>query len=60
MRAAVGGLLAASAWLLTAVPAANADVVAPKSALAFRDSVGVVTHVVYYSTAYGDWPRVVS
>ena len=31
----------------------------PRSAVALRDSVGVVTHIVYYDTAYGNWPRVV-
>jgi hypothetical protein len=34
--------------------------VTPESAFALRDSIGVVTHIVYYDTAYGDWDRIVS
>jgi hypothetical protein len=33
--------------------------VTPKTAFALRDSMGVVTHIVYYDTAYGDWDRIV-
>jgi hypothetical protein len=29
------------------------------SAFALRDSIGVVTHIVYYDTAYGDWDKIV-
>jgi hypothetical protein len=33
--------------------------VTPKSAFALRDSIGVVTHIVYYDTAYGHWNSIV-
>jgi hypothetical protein len=60
MRAVLAGLLAAGACAFAVVPAARADIVTPKSGPAFHDSVGVVTHIVYYDTAYGDWKRVVA
>jgi hypothetical protein len=33
--------------------------VTPRSAFALRDSIGVVTHIVHYDTAYGDWNKIV-
>jgi hypothetical protein len=44
---------------LVAAPTAGAATVPARSAADFRDSIGVQTHIVYYDTAYGDWPRVV-
>jgi hypothetical protein len=60
MRALRFALVVAFTCLLAGAPAANAEVVAPKSAPAFRNSVGVVTHLVYYDTAYADYRRIVT
>jgi hypothetical protein len=45
--------------LVTPLAASSAHAAEPKSASAFRESVGVSTHIVYYSTAYGNWPLLV-
>jgi hypothetical protein len=55
MRAVLMGLLTAGSLLLASAPA-SADVVFPRDAHAFHESVGVSTHIVYYDSAYGDWP----
>jgi hypothetical protein len=60
MRALRFALVVGWTCLLAGSSVAQADVVAPRSVLAFRDSVGVVTHLVYYDTAYADYPRVVA
>jgi hypothetical protein len=52
-------LVAAAISLLTLSAASTATAVEPKSASDFRDSIGVSTHIVYYSTAYGNWPLLV-
>jgi hypothetical protein len=58
--AALAAGFCAACILLTTAPTAGAHSVTPKSAPAFRDSVGVVTHAVYYDTSYGNWPKVVA
>ena len=60
MRAALTRALVAGACLFAGAPAASADLISPKTSEAFRNSVGVATHVGYTDTAYADWPRLVA
>lgn len=60
MRVRFKVLLSTLACALVAAPSASADIAMPRSAAAFRDSVGVVTHAGFGDTAYADWPRLVA
>jgi hypothetical protein len=60
MRPVLQRMVVAAAFLLAGTSVASAKAVTPKSAPAFRDSIGVQTHIVYFNTAYGNWPRVVA
>jgi hypothetical protein len=50
----------ACACALAFAPTSAAQLIAPRIARAFQDSIGVNTHVSYYNTSYGDWSRIVS
>ncbi len=60
MRAGVTALLGILVCLAVGGGPAAAEPVTPRSAAAFRDSVGVVTHAAFGDTAYAQWPRLVA
>jgi hypothetical protein len=59
MRRFPATLVLALIVLLLLPHGGSAATLEPADAAAFRDSVGVNTHITYYSTAYGNWPRIV-
>src|SRR5687768_6922101 len=54
-------LLCLTVLALSLAPAqSGAQELQPRDSAAFRDSIGVNTHITYYSTAYGNWPAIVA